>query len=209
MDIVETSGSSSQAAPPAAKQQKGGRRKKSENSELFNEILSACNQLSVAERTRLVKSLSGQLGFIAVGGQTLLEAQTKSDSKEVAKARGSSEPKAMVRQNPLKNTKFWVDKETAKAAMLKAREQNGGAQLAATHPAVTAYAEALKAYKGEQERLKLVPMPTSVVQGNTQATSAKQGRKRNASKSPQRDGVATRAVSFAKRLTGSGSRDGQ
>jgi hypothetical protein len=176
------------------------RRPKSGNSELFNDLLSEANRLSVAERTRLVKSLAGQLGLLTVGGQSLIGQPASAGEPKKAKQGRVSEDTPPVRQNPLKGTKFWVDKEAAKAAMLKAREDGGGAQLPQNHPAVTAYALALKAYKDEQAKLK--PVDTQSVQQVVQSAKQTGSKKRAASKSPERSGgnVLTRASSAAKRL---------
>lgn len=154
------------------------RHPKSMNSKLFNDILSACNQLSVQERTRLVKSLAGQLGLLTVGGQTLLH--SVAETTEPKKGKTSDAKRQDVRPNPLKGTKFESEKEAAKAAMIKARDDNGGAKLPDDHQTVVSYAKALHLYKEEQNRLKPV--------GNLQVTTqGPKGSKRGASKSPIRE----------------------
>lgn len=181
------------------------RRYRSGNSDLFNQILSAANGLSVAERTRLVKSLAGQLGLLTVGGQLLLDKPDSSGGKKgkTSKSGESAEAAPLFRPNPLKGTKFWVDKESAKADMLKAREAAGGAQLQPGHPAVTAYAVALKAYKDEQAKLKPVAGVTKSQQQRGDRVAKQQGSKRRAERSPVRSGgFLAGAASFAKRMSG-------
>lgn len=160
-----------------------GRRAKSGNSQLFNDILSAANALSVAERTRLVKSLAGQLGLLTVGGQSLVSAGSKESKKPKSNKAPKGEP---VRPNPLKGTMYEQEKEAAKAALVKARDEAQGAQLPGDHPAVVAYAKALSAYKTEKDKLKPVTgQPTVVL-----AHGGKTSKKRGASKSPVRDGAS-------------------
>lgn len=175
------------------------RRPKSGNSELFNNLLSAANQLSVAERTRLVKSLAGQLGLLAVGGQTLID-KPVSTGKTRKEDHGTEVP--TVRPNPLKNTKFWLDKEAAKAAMLRARDEKGpGAKLPPDHEAVKAYAQALKLYKEEQAKLKPVIDPAKQGQqqpsgGPRRGTAAKRTTSER-SPEPKRTSTALSLLSSA------------
>jgi hypothetical protein len=144
--------------------------------------MSACNQLSVQERTRLVKSLAGQLGLLTVGGQTLLTGVAEATPRK--KSGGPPAQQRDVRPNPLKGTKFEKEKEEAKASMIKARDANGGAKLPDTHPTVVAYAKALQIYKEEQNRLKPIEQQLATAQNS-------KSKKRGASKSPLREGSNT------------------
>jgi hypothetical protein len=130
------------------------RRRKQANSLKFNEILSAANCLSVSEKTRLVRSLAGQVGLVTFGSGELIAKQSNKPSGKVGK------PAMQVnRPNPLKGTKFQLEKETALQRLKEAKSGFGGEKLPPNHPAVVAYVHALQAYKAEHA--KLVPEESS------------------------------------------------
>jgi hypothetical protein len=132
-----------------------GRKPKQGNSELFNELLSAANALPVSERTRLVKSLAGQLNLVVVGASELL---SKAGNQPSQKEKDEAKPvvKQQVKPNPLKGTIFDQEKIKAYNALIEAKKEAGGAKLPPDHPAVLGYATALAAYKVEHNRLKPV-----------------------------------------------------
>lgn len=154
------------------------RPKKQGNSEKFNELLSGANQLSVAERVRLTKSLAGQLGLY-VG------APKGSPAAEEKIRRGptlGASQQAVKRPNPLKGTSFEKLVEDAKQGVREAKARLGGAMLPKDDPALVKLTEALKAYKAEKERL--APVATTSA-GQNPAPVARGSKKRNASKSPE------------------------
>lgn len=130
------------------------RMKKSANSKEFNDLLSSANQLSVNERTRLIKSLAGQLGYIvvkpAVGGQPPV---SNGDHGRGRSAHGSN---AVVRANPLRGTAFEQRLEAAKLAVKRAKEELKVNVLEVVHPAMQEYTAALKSFREEKAKLKPV-----------------------------------------------------
>lgn len=137
-----------------------GRKPKQGNTELFNEVLSAANALSVSERTRLVKSLAGQLSMVVVGSGELLERAVSAPKKKDEKksAEGTHRP------NPLRGTSFEVAKDQAYKALVEAKKASPGAKLPENHPAVIQYGSALAAYKAEHKRLQPVDVAGIPVQ---------------------------------------------
>lgn len=143
---------------------KGSRKPKQGNSELFNELFSAANALSVSERTRLVKSLAGQLNLSVIGtGELLSRGSTPAEQK----VKAAPPPKEAVRPNPLKGTRFEADKRLAYQALIAAKEAAQGAKLPEDHPVVVHYKTTLDAYKAEQGRLRLVD-PVAMQRPQTQ-----------------------------------------
>lgn len=138
---------------------KGERKPKQGNTELFNELLSRANALSVKERTRLVKSLAGQLNLVVVGSSDLLQKGKAQQEKKKVEQKAQPE----VRPNPLKGTQFEVEKDRAYKALVDAKVRAQGAKLPENAPEVIAYATALAAYKAEHKRLapviQQVPVP--------------------------------------------------
>jgi hypothetical protein len=157
------------------------RRPKSGNSELFQEILSSANALSVTERVRLVKSLAGQLGLVTVGAQELLDGKTVKKSK--GKAAGPPMEVTLQRPNPLKGTKFAIEKDLAYKALVAAKQSAGGEKLPLEHPAVAAYAAALGAYKAAHSELQVVFTPSAMIP--QQIKSAKTKARTTSDRSPE------------------------
>jgi len=131
---------------------KSRRQPKSGNTQLFNELLSASNSLSVSEKLRLTKSLAGQLGFVLVGSGEIL---ARGDTPKV-KSSDRTKVKDPVRPNPLRGTQFELEKNQAYQALVDEKRLNGGAKLPQDNPAVLRYAAALAAYKAEYKRLQPV-----------------------------------------------------
>lgn len=154
MEIENEAQIVSESQPGARGGSKRIRKPKDGNSQLFNEILSSSNALSVSEKTRLVKCLAGQLSMVAVGaGELIKKAEnpqpktTKSEAKPVS---GSA-----TRPNPLKGTKFEHDKVIAYKALVEAKKAlKEGEQLPPNDPRVVNYKTALDAYKAEHAKLK-------------------------------------------------------
>jgi len=157
------------------------RRPKKGNSDEFNRILSAANALSVSERTRLVKSLAGQLGLITIGSGELL----RNAGKQAPPKKESTKQQAVVRPNPLKGTAFDSEKKQALQALQEAKKAASGAQLPKDHPAVVRYAAALSAYKAEHEKLRVVETDTQ------QSESNKSRARKHADRSPEPRGPTT------------------
>jgi hypothetical protein len=154
------------------KDSKRDKRPKAGNSELFNEVFSASNALSVTEKTRLIKSLAGQLGLVVVGSADLLR-----QAKPGTQKREPDRPKVVsVRPNPLKGTRFEIEKDQAYKALVEAKKAANGEKLPPDHPSVVAYATALKAYKDAHSALQTVVSTTSVEAAKQPAREKKKAR---------------------------------
>lgn len=157
----------------------GRKRPKQGNTQLFNEMLSASNALSVSERTRLCKSLAGQLGLVVVGSADLMK-----QAKPAAEGKAVVPPKEVnVRPNPLRGTQYELAKDQAYKALIEAKKAAGGEKLANDNPSVIAYATALNAYKSAHKAL--VPVGTPVVHPTGEATSTKRKVRTTTDRSPE------------------------
>lgn len=169
---------------PNVGREKISRKPKQGNSELFNEILSAANALSVTERVRLTKSLGGQLGYtvVAMQGQVSLPKGEKGGKNHVTNRE--------MKPNPLRGTKFQVEKDLAFNAMVEAKRGNNGKELPTDHPAVLRYKTALNLYKQAQSELKPVEASAPLEQSQQPRQSSK---KRVKATSPEPGGsIASR-----------------
>lgn len=173
------------------------RKPKNANSDLFDELLSAANALSVSERTRLVKSLAGQLGLVTVGSAELIS------KKSVVEKKAPQNVVVPPRPNPLKGTSFDIQKSAALEQLRQAKTAAGTTKLSDDHPAVLQYAAALASYKEEHKRLAVVSGGTVTVPTTTKKAKARTTTER----SPERtqSTVISRVKSAVGTLTGARS----
>jgi len=164
------------------------RRPKNRQSHEFHEILDAALQLSVAERVRLIKALSGIQGLTTVKPVFAID-------KNMVTEKETKEPLA---PNPLKNTVFQKAVDDARAALQQEKNRLGLDKVPEGDPHMMRLRQAIDAYKAEHQ--KLVPVKPS-----SNAAGARLNKKRPASKSPIRGTNVDEKMDIVQSSTGSGS----
>jgi hypothetical protein len=169
------------------------RKKKEETSDLFDQTFSVVvTQLSVKERTRLIKAVAGTLSLVVVPPDHVLV-----PSKTVAGKPKSVEP-GRVRQrttppNPLKGTKLEEDLLLARKKVQERKAILAVDKLPTEDPTLMAHEAALKAYKAEKEKLKLsqpaaLPLTAARIKNKRKASERSPERAEAVDDSPQKSG---------------------
>lgn len=121
----------------------GGRKKRSGNTGAFKEISDSFNAISVAEKVRLVKSLAGQVGLVALGPEQIARLHP---SGAVA-ALPNRKRQADAAPSRWKNLPESVEASEAYKALRAGIAANGGQKLSTDHPLLVRYSAALVALK--------------------------------------------------------------
>jgi hypothetical protein len=175
-----------------------GKRKrvpKSGNSELFNEILSGFNALTNSEKLRLVRSLAGQVGLVTLGANDVVSAK----AGNVNKGTTTTTNTVVERPNPLKGTKFQVERDNALIALREAKKAAPDGKLPPDDPTVLRYKTAVAAYKAEHQALSV--LPSGAVTATTKTNKASKKRTTSSRSPVPKTNILSRISSAVERVT--------